>query len=236
MWSLLALAALALSPDVLTARLAEVEPLRAGRLASDAPGIPADAYAAALEGEIPTGLEAVPGHSARKAWGVAVVDVPIARYWAAINDDSSKVEHTPLEHLKILDGTACAPERTVFQYLPVSWVSDRWWIARITVNAALVDGSGGRVREMRWESVDRDLSTDPEVAGWAAGGIQAEFTKGAWLLVDLDGARTLVEYYAWTDPGGRVPAGLASRFAAGNISETLRAMEKLAAAGPGCPF
>ena len=234
MWMLLLAAAASAAPS-LSERLAEIEPLRAQRISPDVPAIPASAYESAGEG-VETGLQAVEGERARKAWGVTIIDVPIAQYWAAINDDASKTDYTALEHIAILDGAYCAPLRTVFQYLPVSWVSDRWWVARITANTDLMEASEGRVREMRWESIDADLAAHPEAQTWAEKGISTAFTKGAWLLVDLDGERTLVEYYAWTDPGGRVPAGMASRFAAGGIEDTLEAMGRLAATGPACPL
>lgn len=60
------------------------------------------------------------------------------------------------------------------------------------------------------------------------------FTEGGWLLADLGGGRTLVEYYAGSDPGGSIPAGLASRFAAGGIEDTIAAMAGLARKGPSC--
>ncbi len=200
------------------------------------PAIPVASYTAVAEGKVQTGLMDVEGYSAKKAWGAAIVDVPIARYWAAINDDPGKQTHGILGHVKVVDGPVCGSGRTVFQYLPVSLATDRWWVANISTNEPLSQRSGGRVREMRWESVDWDVSLDPEVASWASGGMSIGFTKGAWFLVDLDGARTLVEYYAWTDPGGRIPAGLASRFAAGSIGDTITKMGEIAKGSPGCPI
>jgi len=235
MWGML-LASLAWGAPALQARLAEVAPLRSQRLVHDAPAIPPEAYQEVAKGEVATGLQDVDGYAAKKAWGVAVVDVPIARYWAAINDDPGKQTNGLIEHVKVLAGKVCAPDRTVFQYLPVTLMSDRWWVAKISVNKALQERTEGRVREMEWQSVHEDAFADPQVDAWVQDGVQVGFTKGAWWLVDLDGAHTLVEYYAWSDPGGRVPAGLASRFAAGSISGTLKEMAKIALGDPGCPI
>lgn len=235
MWGIL-LASLAWGAPSLQARLAEVAPLRADRLMKDAPAIPPAAYAEVEKGEIATGVQDVTGYAAKKAWGVAIVDVPIARYWAAINDDPAKKAEGLLQHVKVLAGGVCSPHRTVFQFLPVWLASDRWWVAKITVNQVVQALSKGRVREMEWQSVPFDLSKDPQVAAWARQGVQVAFTKGAWWLVDLDGAHTLVEYYAWSDPGGHIPAGLASRFAAGSISGTVRDMADIARGDPGCPI
>lgn len=44
----------------------------------------------------------------------------------------------------------------------------------------------------------------------------------------MDGGRTAVEYYAWSDPGGIIPARPASRFAAGAIERLLNDMEAFA--------
>lgn len=208
---------------------------RGARLLSSVPAIPADAYARAHSGEVVTGVVAVDDTVLRKAWGVAVIDTPIDRFWAAINDDRSKPDYTSLGQVVLLDGEYCGPRRTVFQYLDVSVLSDRWWVVEQKVNTALADRTGGRVREMAWTSVsDAHARLDDVSREWAAKGVQVPFTEGSWLLADLGGGRTLVEYYAWSDPGGSVPAGMASRFAAGGISDTFSAMKRLAAAGPTC--
>ena len=63
------------------------------------------------------------------------------------------------------------------------------------------------------------------------------FTRGGWLFGAIDDGSTLIEYYVWTDPGGRVPAGPASMFAAGSIVDTIEAVEGLANAGTfSCPI
>src|SRR5690606_13756818 len=89
MW-LWCLALGAMANPSLESRLAEVEALRPLRLGGDVPPIPAEAYLSVARGNVETGLMDVEGYSAKKAWGAAIVDVPIARYWAAINDDPGK--------------------------------------------------------------------------------------------------------------------------------------------------
>ena len=113
---------------MLTRRLEEIAPLRTKRVATDAPPIPADVYVQAARGEVATGLLSVEGHRAKKAYGVAVLEVPIARMWSAVNDEASKVEWTRLGYLEIISGENCKQGRTVLQYLPLSLVSDRWWV------------------------------------------------------------------------------------------------------------
>lgn len=213
--------------------MAEVRPLRAKRVTDDAPPVTPEAYAAAARGEVFTTLQAVPGHKAKKALGVAVADVPIERFWAAINDESSKVEWTRLDYLEILEGENCRDNRMVMQFLPVTMVSDRWWVLRQDMNEELMAASEGRVREVRWSSV-KEYPTTPTAKVWMEKGIPIAYTHGSWFLVELDSGHTLIEYYTWTDPGGAIPAGIASSFASGTIADTIETMSRLAAAGPRC--
>jgi hypothetical protein len=69
---------------------------------------------------------------------------------------------------------------------------------------------------------------------WARKGMRVKYVEGAWYLRDLDGNNTLIEYYTWSDPGGSVPAGLASSFSSSSIAKTLDAMVALANAGSFC--
>ena len=62
----------------------------------------------------------------------------------------------------------------------------------------------------------------------AAGGMPIKWTKGAWLFYPLSDGRTLIEYFIWSHPGGNLPPGPASRFAAGAVKNNLKDMEKFA--------
>ena len=98
-----------------------------------------------------------------------------------------------------------------------------------------MEKSQGDVREMTWETQDPVVPPDSRADDYVTdGGMPIEFAKGAWYLTKLDASHTLVEYWTWTDPGGYVPAGLASSFAAGGIKDTIGSMAKLASDGPRC--
>ncbi len=224
-----------LAGEDLAVRLGEIAAQRSLRIATDVPAIPSSAYDEALAGGVPTGLVDVEGFAARRVWGVGIVDVPIERMWAAVNDDRSKPEWTQLSHVELLDGAFCSPTRRVFQYLDVSIVSDRWWVVDQRMNLALATASGGSVREVTWKSVD-DMpgALTQSAAEWASNGVPVAFTQGAWFLISLGEERTLVEYTSFSDPGGRLPRRFASSFAAGGIENTIRQMEKLARRGPTC--
>ncbi|MEZ4320923.1 MAG: hypothetical protein R3F61_25825 [Myxococcota bacterium] len=232
---LLASAALAISPEALSTRLAEVAELRARRLGTEAPSIPADAYAKVAAGEVVTGLEDADGTKARKIWGVGIVEVPVDRFFSAINDERNKPAYSKLAHSLVLDGDYCAPERVVFQFMPVPLLTDRWWVIQQRINTAVQDASGGRVRELAWRPPPApEPALSPEAVGISVQGMRVTHTYGGWFLVDLDGTSTLVEFWSWSDPGGNVPVRMASSLAAGSIGETFTSMGELARKGPDC--
>ena len=220
--------------DAVLARIDEVSDYRSMRITEGVPSISEDEYRRAATGEIPTRLVAVDGTKAKKVYGVAVVDVPIDRFWSAINDEDSKVEYTKLGYAEVLLGNSCEPQRRVFQYLPVPIVTDRWWVSDQRMNTVLQATSQGRVRELTWKTTDpKNVSTE-SAREWARKGMPVDFAQGGWFLVDLDGTSTLVEYYSWSDPGGNVPMGAMGRFAAGGIPDMLATFTDLARTGPTC--
>ena len=223
----------------LEARLAEVAPLRATRLGSDAPVIPDSAWADVANGDVATGLVAADGTKARKIWGVGVLEVPIDAFFSAINDDRNKTRYTKLDTVLVLDGEPCGAERLVFQRLPVPFLTDRWWVVQQRIHTTLQEQTDGRVREMAWRPPPAGLPPlEGEAAKAADGHLQITFTHGGWFLVDLgpkDGTpRTLVEFWSWSDPGGNVPIGLAANLALGGIEDTFDTMSDLARTGPSC--
>ncbi|NCG20762.1 MAG: hypothetical protein GWP91_17270 [Rhodobacterales bacterium] len=231
---LLSASAATVDINLVEKRLTEVAPLRAQRLSQDAPPIEPTFYVDAANGSTPSGLTVVQGHKAKKAVAVTVADASIGQMWAAINDESSKVSWTKLSYIEVFEGENCKSGRKVLQYLPVSFVTNRWWVVKQTQNQPLSDASGGRMREVRWDSID-ERPTSATSQSWMSSGMSLAFTTGSWLLIDLDGEHTLVEYYTWSDPGGNIPAGMASNFAAGSLADTLVKMGELAKAGSKCP-
>ncbi len=218
------------SHESIQARLAEIEPLRSLRLAEVTPEVAAEGWLKVAAGEVVTGLDDVPGHSPRLGWGVAVLDVEIGALWRAINEDLWHGDALDMDLVEIVAGTACASDRRVLRVMPVPVLTDRWWVVQYTVNHRLRDASGGRMRELRWSGV-----TDAEIPGMSdtaralvEGKVRVVDNVGGWFLVDLDGKHTLTEYTALSDPGGNVPAGLASSLANGRLAENMRAMESYA--------
>jgi len=70
-----------------------------------------------------------------------------------------------------------------------------------------------------------------------AQGIPIGFTKGSWFLVAIDDRSTFLEYYQWSDPGGKLPASMSNSFAARAIRKNFASMEQFAREGnPSCPI
>jgi hypothetical protein len=213
-------------------RLDEIAPHRAQRIGREAPALPASVWTTAASGDVVSGVVAVDGEKAKKAWAAAVIDVPIARLWSAINDDPAKPKYTGLAYAEVLTGAPCGTPRTVFQYLDVSLATDRWWVLEARSNPGLEAATGRSVREMAWTTVQPSLT--PTAQAWADQGMSLAWSRGGWLLVALDADTTIVEYWTWSDPGGNVPAGLASSFAAGALDGMIASIERLARDGGTC--
>lgn len=228
----------AADPAAVAARIAEVEPLLSERIARNPPPVPASAWQQAAAGKTVTGVQKVDGHKARIGWGVAVLDVPISRMWGALNEELHHQDLLGLGHVEVVRGRPCEDHRRVMMILPLPVVSDRWWVVQNRENTTLQAKTSGRVRELTWKDVKEPASEalSDEARGKIDGAVPVAFSEGAWLLVDLDGKQTLAEYHAWSDPGGDIPAGAASRFANGTISATIDKLEGYAKSAPvRCP-
>ena len=216
--------------------MADLAKWRPHRLGTTAPAIPVAAYTAALNGDVTSGIEAVEGVKAAKGYGVSVVNVPIATLWKAVTDEDHHANALPISRSLTIAGQPRTPDHTIFQYMKVPILTDRWWVVRIRYNAALYAASNGRAWELVWDDrLDEPAITGKVDASLTEDGMPIAWSKGAWLLIDLGDGRTLVEYHTWSDPGGSVPAGPASRFAAGEVKNNLKSIAQFARAHtPSC--
>ena len=198
------------------------------RLGDGAPTISESVRRRALAGETVSGLERAAGVKAAKVWAVTVWDVDVTSAWMAVNDNNGYVGRVgSLRASRVISGGEHASGRTIFQMMDVPIVADRWWVVQHQHNAALYDATHGDAWEIAWKGVP-EVILGPENEELARKGTQVAWTEGAWLFVPLDGDRTYVEYYAWSDPGGSIPAGMASRMAGGAVSALLDDVESFA--------
>lgn len=211
-----------------SATLDELKPLRGLRKAA-APTIPTAAYSKALNGEIVTGVQVVEGVDAGKAWGVTKLKVSASAVWKAVTSEEVFEDYMPVDHSDVVGGRKHADGRFIFQYMPLPLVDDRWWITKMNHNTALYTESGGRMMEVYWsDAMDRTDLLNEKQQDLVDDGYPVDFTKGSWLVIDLGGGESLVEYFVWSDPGGSLPAGPASQFAGGAVDDTMKAITKLA--------
>ena len=218
--------AFAATYDQIQARLTEIEPLRERRLERGAPRPSEDDVRKAAQGTVSVHVS---GH---KAWATTVVNLPIGKFWAGLNDETRHPGYTAVAYSELLKGSPCQSGRAVLQYLPVPMVSDRWWIGHIRSNNSIARESSNSVREMVWRG-----SVDPaEVTTESGRKIidKAEpigGTRGGWFLVALDQFSTYVEYYSKTNPGEGIPSSISSRLAAQGVKDNIAAMKKFATTG-----
>lgn len=230
---LLSAAAAAWTTDELRARLAEVADERTLRFHPKAPTPTDDDLAKAAAGGVVAGLAAD-----GRAYGFAVVDVPIGRLWAGLNDETRHPGYTPVTYSELLSGRICGAGRRVLQFLPVPMLDDRWWIGILTPNRELMSASGGAVRELAWKSsVDPSEVTSASGRSMIAQGVPIGYSRGAWFLVALDEQDTWLEYFLSSDPGEGVPSSMRSMFATRGVRESFSAMTRYAKeAKPSCPI
>ena len=208
---------------------AQLESWRSQRGIDTAPKIPVSAYQQALNGKIAKGIEVVEDIKAAKGYGVAVFNIPISQMWKAIADEDHHANATSVTMSETIHGPARAHDHVIFQFLDVPMFTDRWWLVNIKYSSGLYTASNGKLWELTW----RDRNKDTQLVNMLDltqfdDAMPVAWTKGAWLLMALDDGRTLIEYHTWSDPGGSVPVGLATRFAAGEVAQHLKNMARFA--------
>lgn len=224
------------SVEEVQTRLSEVAGHRRLRLQREAPAVSEPELRKVVAGAVVTGTRDATMGS--KAYGAAILSVGLPTLWAALNDETRHPGYTAVAYSELLEGRVCHSGRRVLQYLPVPFITDRWWIGVLTANAGVRSASGGSVRELAFDSL-----TDPALVKSPGGRemIQSAqpigFSRGAWFLVALDERSTYVEYYVHTDPGGKIPGSMASRFASRGVRENIEAIQRFAKeVRPSCPI
>lgn len=202
------------------------------RMVKSAPKVTDAQVQQALSGVKVKGIEIVDGEPAAKGYGLSVVNLPVEKLWAAVVDADHHAGTMPLQASKKVQGKRCAHNHVIFQYIDLPVIADRWWVTRIKFNGPLYTATAGKVWELGFQDEHKNQAlldaVDPALKG---DGVPIAWTKGSWTMVALSPTRTFVQYYVWSDPGGSIPAGPASRFSAGAVEDTLRAVETLAQAG-----
>lgn len=229
--------AFAISPEEVAGRLAAVESFRSARIARGIPTIDDAEVQKAIRGTTVTGLQSSSSGPA-KVYGMAILHTSLAALWAALHDETRQMQYTAIAYSEVISGRPCEPGRRILQVLPIPFLAARWWIGVPKANAKLIRDSGGSVREFTWSSsTDAKEVTSTSGQKMIAGGTPIGSTSGAWFLVALDERNTWAEYFALSDPGAGVPAGIASRLAAKGVRDNFDAIVQFANEGkPSCPI
>jgi hypothetical protein len=137
--------------------------------------------------------------------GVIVAEVPVAAIWKALNDENRHGEAgspIPVRHSEVIEGRPRGESRVIFQYAKQMGFG-RWWVSRVWMNRELFESSGGQLWELLWEDQTSEADPDAPPMNRISGDLDpVQQSQGAWLLVPLAEACTLVEYFNWSDPGG----------------------------------
>jgi hypothetical protein len=210
--------------------LSDLQPLRKHRLCKASPRISATAYRAVPKDGVQSGIHIDAGHSIAKTWGLAIINLPVAYLWMAVNDEEAYPGTLPVTVSKIISGEPHKDGRYVFQKMSFPRpISDRWWIIHKNAGQDLYAVTEGKM----WEACAANATNMSRVRGtsvekYTENADMVNWTWAGWTLIPLSEHLTLVEYFSWTDPGGSVPAGPASRFAAGAVKRTMGKIELLA--------
>ena len=196
------------------------------RIALNLPNIPSEIYHTLSVGEVVTGLEEVDGSSAKIGWGIGIFPLPIEQMFAAINDEEYHVELSPVDATIVTAGKPCTDGRSVFMHLPVPMFDDRWWITTHRTNPNIRKVSSGKMAELSWSAIPNPSldQLPPQILKSVEQSVKITKSTGAWLLIKVDETHTLGEYHSWSDPGGYIPAGVASSLGARGIEKNFFTM------------
>ena len=163
-------------------------------------------------------------------WGLAVLEVPVTKLWAGLNDELRHVGITDVDHVEILSGSPCLDQRVVMMHLPLPLLSDRWWVVQNQFNPRLTEISAGRAYELSWSEVS-DVSLDQltqEARALAEDAEKVQFSRGGWLIAAISETHSLALFHSWNDPGGKLPSAF-SYLATMGIQKTFQVMASYAA-------
>ena len=158
--------------------------------------------------------------------GAQWIPQPCSYFWAALQDP----EHLPVgkqdTELSRLPGSTAA-RRLNYQLVHTPWpLADRQQVFTVTANAALWQATQGQVWERSVAMASPDLAPNPDPdAVWIP------HTAGGFVLIEAEGG-CLTLFQLEVDPGGSIPADLATRLGTGMMK---RNMEQLASHAAGTP-
>ncbi len=158
----------------------------------------------------------VPGGRVRELKAQTVVGAPPARVLAVIDDLEHYLEFMPymVEARRL---AVFAGGHYEYQRIDPPLVDMRDYALRVELTT---DARG--VIERRWREANEKAPPPP------SGTVRVAVNRGAWTLEPLDGGRTALTYYVYTDPGGAIPAWAVNKANTTSVPDMLAAVRNRA--------
>ena len=157
----------------------------------------------------------VKGSSLKKSVLGTIIQLDTRMLWYMVNDRNHfELLFPNLRECVIIERSDASV--TTYQYLDLPIISDRNYVTTAVTNVRLNQASKGRVLESYWTGdpdpmkkikkyIKEGLIQKVSVKD-AKKAILIKKNYGAWLLIDLPGDETYLEYYLFNDPEGALPA------------------------------
>ena len=162
------------------------------------------------------------GSSIKELLAITDVDAPSWRVFAVIGDYDSFKDFMPYTKVsKVLEKKPVSDKKTINYFLTaleLPLVANRYYTLQLT-DEKDVDGKPGVYRSAWTMSKEPGLDPswdDPKVKDLFPKGfsnpIKTAINNGYWLIEPTgDGSRSHINYYVFTDPGGKIPAWVANQ-------------------------
>ena len=183
-----------------------------------APGAEAPPWRLVNDGDgIKVWTREVPGSAIREIKAETTAEVPPPRVWAVLDD----VDNYPVFMPYVLEARNLASFEDghyEYQLIDPPLVSRREYTLKVSYH---VDRQAGTY-ERRWSPANDRGPPAKE------GVIRVEVNRGSWRLEPVEGGRTRIRYYLYTDPGGAIPDWIANKANTTSVSDLLTAVRKRA--------
>lgn len=172
-----------------------------------------------------------PGNTIKEALAKSVVDAPPCRVFQVLKDSDRLVEFMPYLEVRITKNVSADTEY-ICEYLDFPWpVGDR--LISLRVDDVLNYRENRCEYLVRWRKDETYACTVDEARmayeDAVSDPIVPPVCEGYWhLLPQNGGEKTLVSYYGFTDPGGRIPPWIQNMFTQSAIVKLFRAVRERA--------
>lgn len=173
-----------------------------------------------------------------KEGGVSkLVNIPAWKIWRVVTDEYHHNQYMPqIKFATVLKGQGSG--REIFDYLEIPIVSDRQWIVTALNWGDLWKKSAGKIWLVTFNTPKDQL--DIITKNLESGKIPADIKKiqsdaiiikesrASYTMIELPDGRTIVEYRAFSDPAGKIPASILNLGLPSTAKKLVNAIEERA--------